>query len=88
MKFVYFKMFSEVLRNRRQVLYMWESAWCDSVFFIGPPFTTWLLYVVKSLNLFKLLHNIFMFIIFVFSGENEAEAAQQNKFLTQVLCCT
>ena len=63
MKFVYFKMFSEVLRNRLQVLYMWEPAWYDSVFNC-PPLTTWLWYVVKSLNL---LHDTFMFIIFLFS---------------------
>ena len=37
--------------------------------------------MVKSLNLFKLLHNIFMFTVFVFSGKNEVEAARQNKNL-------
>ena len=36
MKFVYFKMFSEVLSNRLQVLYMREPAWCDSVFQLSP----------------------------------------------------
>ena len=78
-KFVYLKMFSGVLRNRRLVLYMWEPAWNDSSFNC-TPLTTWLWYVVKSLNLFKLLHNHF-------SGEN-VEATRQNKFSTQVLFCT
>ena len=85
MKFVYFKMFSGVLRNRRLVKYVWEPAWNDSVFNC-PPLTTWLLYVVKSLTLFKLLHNIFMVTIFSFQWW-KCWRCSTKKISTQVLCC-
>ena len=86
MKFVYFKMFSGVLRNRRLVLYMWEPAWNDSIF--NCPLSQrdcdmwWRVWTCLS------FFTTFSWSPFlVFSGEN-VEATRQNKFSTQVLFCT